>query len=397
VVTESLTERWIVVVTGMSGAGRTTALHVFEDLAFYCIDNLPTPLIPHTLSLWANPGRVSRLAMGVDVRVREFLDGADGLLQALRAEGAQVSVLFLDAADEALVRRYSESRRPHPLASQYPAEGVQQLIARERERLAPLRAQADRVIDTTRLTVHDLRRLLLDLYVGEAAHALRMTVRVVSFGFKYGLPGRRRPGVRRALSAQPPFCAGAATALGPRRGGERARAGLAPRGRRIPPRSSMRALDPLLPRYAREGKVVLTVAVGCTGGRHRSVALAEALGERLREAAAPGDVRVSHRRRHRPARRVSGMERAETFEVINELGLHARPATRIVQTASRYRSEVTLERDGQTANAKSVMGVLLLLCHKGSRVDVRAQRRRRRKTAVTAIGALFASRFGEGK
>ncbi len=293
--TESLTERWIVVVTGMSGAGRTTALHVFEDLAFYCIDNLPTPLIPHTLSLWANPGRVSRLAMGVDVRVREFLDGADGVLQALRAEGAQVSVLFLDAADEALVRRYSESRRPHPLASQYPAEGVQQLIARERERLAPLRAQADRVIDTTRLTVHDLRRLLLDLYVGEAAHALRMTVRVVSFGFKYGLPVDADLVFDARFLPNPHFVPG----LRPRSGLDAAVSehvlGSAEGGEFLQQLDAF--VSPLLPRYAREGKVVLTVAVGCTGGRHRSVALAEALGERLRSADAEHarEIRVAHR------------------------------------------------------------------------------------------------------
>jgi len=288
-------ERWIVVVTGMSGAGRTTALHVMEDLAFYCIDNLPTPLIPQTLSLWTHPGRASRLAIGVDVRVREFLEGADAVLQSLRAEGARVSVLFLDAGDEALVRRYSESRRPHPLAAQFPAEGVPQLIARERARLAPLRAQADRVIDTTRMTVHDLRRHLLDMYVGDVADPLRMTVRVVSFGFKYGLPVDADLVFDARFLPNPHFV----PALRPRSG--------------LDPEVSGYVLDssegadflhrlegfvaPLLPRYAREGKVVLTVAVGCTGGRHRSVALAEALGGRLKAADVghAQEVRVAHR------------------------------------------------------------------------------------------------------
>lgn len=293
--TTAKNDRWIVVITGMSGAGRTTALHVMEDLAFYCIDNLPTPLIPHTLSLWANPGRMSRLAIGVDVRVREFLDGADGVLQSLRVEGARVSVVFLDAADESLVRRYSESRRPHPLASQYPAEGVPQLIARERARLAPLRAQADRVIDTTRLTVHDLRRLLLDLYVGDAADPLRMTVRVVSFGFKYGLPVDADLVFDARFLPNPHFV----PALRPRSGldGEVSEHVLGSVEGAEFLTQLERFVSPLLPRYAREGKVVLTVAVGCTGGRHRSVALAEALGARLADSD-PGkarEVRVAHR------------------------------------------------------------------------------------------------------
>ena len=283
----------IVVVTGLSGAGRSTALRVLEDLSFDCIDNLPTPLIEQAVALSANTGAVPRMGIGMDVRVRAMLEGAGAVIETLRAHKHRVSVIFLDAADEALVRRYSESRRPHPLAAQHPADDLAALITRERERLADLRARADRVIDTSALTVHDLRRLLIEHFTQAEGATLRMNTRVLSFGFKYGIPVDADLVFDARFLPNPHFV----PALRPRSGkdSEVARFVL----ETVEGREFVDAIEtllaPLLPRYAREGKVALTVAIGCTGGRHRSVAIAEALAMRLSKLRAPGEVRASHR------------------------------------------------------------------------------------------------------
>ncbi len=283
----------VVVVTGLSGAGRSTALRVLEDLSFDCIDNLPTPLIEPAVSLHAGGGAALRMGVGIDVRGHRSLSGAGRALEALRAAGHRVTVIFLDASDETVIRRYSESRRPHPLAAAHPTEDLAALIARERESLADLRGRADRVIDTTSLTVHDLRRMLIEHFTLTEGMTLRMTTRVLSFGFKYGVPSDADIVFDARFLPNPHFVPGlrprsgrdadvAAFVLDSTEGGEFVDA-------------LERLLAPLLPRYAREGKVALTVAVGCTGGRHRSVAIAEALGARLAQGRAPGDVRVAHR------------------------------------------------------------------------------------------------------
>ncbi len=291
------TARVIVVVTGMSGAGRSTALRVLEDLAFYCIDNLPVPLMDQAVAIIREEDTRLRVALGIDVRVREFLEGARGAVRRLREGGDQVIVLFLDAADDALVRRFSEARRPHPLASQHPQDGLPKFIARERERLSDLRDVADRVIDTTRLTVHDLRRLLIDHFAAAIGTSLHLVVRVVSFGFKYGVPVDADTVFDARFLPNPHFV----PALRPRSGRDPEIAAFvlgSPEGATF--LAAMATfLVPLLPSYAREGKVIFTVAIGCTGGRHRSVALAEALAGRLTgmvpAGEVPCDVSVSHR------------------------------------------------------------------------------------------------------
>ncbi|MEZ4410527.1 MAG: RNase adapter RapZ [Polyangiales bacterium] len=283
----------IAVVSGMSGAGRTTALHVLEDLSFYCIDNLPTPLIEPAMRLGADAAAMKRVAIGVDVRVRKFLEGAGSVVAKLREGGQAVSVIFLDAADDALVRRYSESRRPHPLSGEFPEESLQSLIERERDRLGELRGLADRVIDTTGLTVHDLRRTLIDHFTRDTGASLEMTTRVVSFGFKYGVPIDADLMFDARFLPNPHFV----PRLKPRTGKDPEVAGFVletDEGKEFLD-AVVELVGPLLPRYAREGKAVLTIAMGCTGGRHRSVALAEALGARLRGDLAPGEVVVAHR------------------------------------------------------------------------------------------------------
>jgi UPF0042 nucleotide-binding protein len=283
--------RSIVVVTGMSGAGRTTALHVLEDLGYFCIDNLPTPLLAQAVALCTDKGGHLRIGVGTDVRVRAFLDEADDEVARLKGRGEPVTVIFLDAEDSVLVRRYSESRRPHPLSSEIVDADLLNLIKAERDRLRDLRERADRVIDTSQLNTHEFRRLLVDVFAG--AGAPRMTTRIMSFGFKHGIPIEADLMFDLRFLPNPHFV----PTLRPKSGLDPEVAAYVlerPEAREMLDELE-HLLLPLLPRYAKEGKVVLTVAIGCTGGRHRSVAIAEALAKRLRERGAPGEVHVSHR------------------------------------------------------------------------------------------------------
>ncbi len=276
----------MVVVTGMSGAGRSTALRVLEDLGYFCVDNIPPALIPGLVELLTEEQELRRLAVGVDVRTGRFLEGALDVLDALVAAGHQVELVFLEAQDDELVRRFSETRRSHPLA---PGGNLLEAIQRERERLAPLRGRAGLLVDTTGMSVHDLRRMLVD-YIARGGRRSHMITRIVSFGFKYGLPVDADLVFDLRYLPNPHFV----PALRPKTGLDPEVAAFVlqtSEGRELLEDLSS-LLTKLLPRYEREGKSYLTIAVGCTGGRHRSVAVAEALAEALRGA---GDVRVEHR------------------------------------------------------------------------------------------------------
>jgi UPF0042 nucleotide-binding protein len=265
----------VVVVTGLSGAGRSTALHVLEDLGYFCVDNLPPALAPQLIGLVHSDPAIERLGFGVDVRTGTFLEGAGAVLDALAASGHDVEVIFLDCADAVLVRRFSETRRPHALA---PGGDLLKAIGRERERLASLRARADQVFDTSHFSVHDLRRSMVD-YVARRGATTGMVVRVVSFGFKYGLPVDADLVFDLRYLPNPHFVP--ELRVLPGTDPEVSRYVLA-----SPETEDLLAqLVPLLtrtlPKYEREGKAYLTIALGCTGGRHRSVALAEELARRL--------------------------------------------------------------------------------------------------------------------
>ncbi len=270
----------VVVVTGLSGAGKSTALHALEDLGFFCIDNLPTLMAPEAVSV-CERGGISRLALGMDVRVREFLGEVSSVLEKLGSLGA-LRVLFLDASDEALLRRFNETRRPHPLARDHgtrDALAVLDGVALERERLAPLRARADDVIDTTALSVHELRRLIVDRFGPLSGGAPRMSVRFVSFGFKYGAPVDADIVLDVRFLDNPHFV----PELRPLPGTDPRVADYVlgrPETRDFL-KHSLSLLEFALPKYEREGKSYLTVAIGCTGGRHRSVVLADALAKSI--------------------------------------------------------------------------------------------------------------------
>jgi RNase adapter protein RapZ len=278
-----------IVVTGLSGSGKSTALGVLEDLGYYCIDNLPVVLLPNFVDLWERTREdPNRVAFGIDVREGRFLPEAPQVLDELRrTPGVALEVYYLDAADDVLVRRFSETRRRHPADE---GAGVAAAIRRERAALAGLRERADHIVDTSALTVHELRARLTEALVADSVQA-RLRVTVLSFGFKYGSPGNADL-VFDCRFLPNPFFVEKLRPLDGRDGGvadyvlgdEDARAFLD---------HVLALLRFTIPRYEREGKSYLTVAVGCTGGRHRSVVLAEVLGRVLAEDGA--SVRVEHR------------------------------------------------------------------------------------------------------
>ena len=276
----------IFVVTGLSGAGRSTALRVLEDAGYFCVDNLPPALAPELISLVGREGKLDRVGLGIDVRTGEFRRGAEETLSELEALGHRVRVIFLDCADDILVRRFSETRRPHALSRTGDLQGA---ISRERERLAGLRARADIVVDTTEFSVHDLRHHLMD-YVGRDPGSPSMVVRLLSFGFKYGVPVDADLVFDLRFLPNPHFVED----LRPKTGLDAAVSAYviqAPETQELL-RHLRPLLDYVLPQYAREGKAYLTIALGCTGGRHRSVAMVEELGRQLGDG---HEVVVSHR------------------------------------------------------------------------------------------------------
>lgn len=289
----------VVVVTGLSGAGKSQALHALEDLGFFCVDNLPTLLAPEAVAL-CEQGGMTRVALGIDVRVRAFLDEVSQVARQLEAGGQRdLEVIFLDASDERLLHRFSESRRPHPLSSESGHEGALAVldgVRIERERLAPLRASATRVIDTTNTSVHDLRRLLIAHFGPASGGAPRMVTRVVSFGFKYGSPVDADVVLDVRFLDNPYFVPTLKNLTGLDEPVAR-HVLAAPEAVEFLKKSGD-LLSYVMPKYEREGKSYLTIAIGCTGGRHRSVVIADALARTLAAGGRP-DITVVHRDVHR--------------------------------------------------------------------------------------------------
>src|SRR5262245_55836482 len=264
-----------IVVTGLSGSGKSTALKVLEDLGFYCIDNLPVALLPRFVELWQSSREdIGRVAFGIDARERHFLHDVPGVFDQLRGAGVQLEVIYLEASDEVLVRRFSETRRPHPAAE---GGAVLDGIRRERDALRGAREYADRIIDTSAFTVHELRAALRALL--ETPESGRLTISLVSFGYKYGLPTDADLALDCRFLPNPFFV----DELRPKTGQDPDVATYV-----LERPDAQEFLDHVLallrftlPRYQREGKSYLTIAIGCTGGRHRSVVLVEELRARL--------------------------------------------------------------------------------------------------------------------
>ena len=267
--TSNSSARQLVILTGLSGSGKGSVLNTFEDLGFYCVDNLPVALIPTFSELYVEGVEIERAALLVDAREGEQIDKLPSIYRKLAAN-QPATLVFVEASDEVLKRRFSETRRPHPLSH---GGSIAEGIAAERHRMAPIRRLADVIIDTSKFTVHELRQFIIDKFQRPGSRPL--LVSVVSFGFRYGIPSdadlvfdvRFLPNPHfvpklRAFSGKDPKVARYIRSF-PQTG------------------EFLRRIESLLtyliPLYIHEGKSYLTVALGCTGGRHRSVALAEVI------------------------------------------------------------------------------------------------------------------------
>jgi UPF0042 nucleotide-binding protein len=279
-----------VVLTGLSGSGKSQAIRALEDLGYFCVDNLPVALLPMLAELTQRAGsEIPRAAVVVDVREGRMLDELPRMYSRLKnTPGLNPVLIVLDASDEVLVRRFSETRRPHPLAPNRSAiEGIRE----ERKRMAPLKRLADHVVDTSKMTVHELRQAFRGVQTGRAPDS-QLVVTILSFGFKHGIPVDSDLLFDVRFLPNPHFV----PALRPHTGRDREVRAFLDRSettRQFLDRT-LSLLRFLIPQYVAEGKTYLTIGIGCTGGRHRSVAIAEALKKGL--ARIPGvQLRVRHR------------------------------------------------------------------------------------------------------
>lgn len=278
----------LVIISGLSGSGKSHALKAFEDAGYFCIDNLPPALLPTFVELCNRQnGEISNVALGVDVRERVFFSDLVGILDRVKGLGHTVQLLFLEAREEVLVRRFSESRRPHPLLPHLPVlEGVRF----EKERVAELRRHADRIIDTSDLTVHELRDLLTKQFKREPT-ARKLTISLLTFGYKYGVPYDIDLLFDVRFLKNPYFVPD----LKPLPGDDpRVRTFVLTDPEAIALIGQLESLFKfLIPLFEREQRSYLTIAIGCTGGRHRSVAVAGRLQESL--SSLGYDVAMKHR------------------------------------------------------------------------------------------------------
>jgi UPF0042 nucleotide-binding protein len=278
-----------IVLTGLSGSGKSQAIRALEDLGYFCVDNLPTTLIPTLAALVKREG-ISRVAIVVDIREKSFLAEFSKTFRKLRAmKGLNPALIFLEATHDALVRRFSETRRPHPLA---PDKSAAEGIRAERKRMNSIRAMADQIIDTSDLTVHQLRQAFAAFSGVTRAEKTKLQVTVLSFGFKHGIPVDADLVFDVRFLPNPHFV----PRLRPKTGRDRAVIKFMEEhqatGEMLERLNDL--LRFLIPQYVSEGKSYLTIAIGCTGGRHRSVMIAEALRKTI--AGLPGArVRVQHR------------------------------------------------------------------------------------------------------
>jgi RNase adapter protein RapZ len=266
--------RQLVLLTGLSGSGKGSILKTFEDLGFYCVDNLPVALIPAFSELYVEGvGEVERAALLVDAREGEGIKKLPEIYRKMRSERS-VALVFVEASDEALLRRFSETRRPHPLGQDF---SILEGIREERRRMAPIRRLADLAIDTTKFNVNELRRFILDRFESPGKRPLMISV--VSFGFRYGIPTEADLVFDVRFLPNPHFVPRLRPFSGKNPRVARYIRSFPQTGQFLRRIESL--LSYLIPHYIREGKSYLTVALGCTGGRHRSVMLAEVIKRKL--------------------------------------------------------------------------------------------------------------------
>ncbi len=266
----------VTIISGLSGSGKSTAIKALEDLGFFCVDNLPVLLLPKFLELCQHSAaEISKVALVVDIREKNFLKAYPKVFQSLKKDGYQLTTIFLECSDNVLVKRYSETRRRHPLVEN---NSIMEGIAREREKLADLKQLADKVIDTSNYNVHELKEAI-DSYFKLSADGKRMAINLISFGYRYGTPGEADLVMDVRFLPNPYFIEELKplTGIDPRV----AKFVLQHKDATDFLKKFSTLISFLIPRYQREGKSYLNIAVGCTGGRHRSVTIVNQLGEIL--------------------------------------------------------------------------------------------------------------------
>ena len=261
----------VVIITGMSGSGKTTSLRALEDVGFFCVDNLPVALLPEFLEIQSIAAMdVSKVAMVMDLREKSFLDTYPEIFKHLNEKGYKIEILFLDAADDALLHRFSETRRTHPLSQR---GSIMDGIHKEREKLSPLKQMADKIIDTTSLNVHQLKDSVQRLFID--SNTRRMVIHVISFGYRYGLPADADMILDVRFLPNPHFVEALKHYNGHHEQvrdyileGEESRSFI---------KKLFELMALLIPLYEKEGKVRFNIALGCTGGKHRSVVMSNEL------------------------------------------------------------------------------------------------------------------------
>ena len=278
----------IIIITGLSGSGRSTAINALEDAGYFCVDNLPVLLLPKFLELRSGSvSEVQKLAFGMDLRQKEFVKNYREVFFTLRKEGYHFVMLFLESSEEVLLKRFSETRRQHPVSG---GKNLLDSIRSEKEQLSGLKEIADKIIDTSSLTVHQLKDVILQ-QVEQGVKSERMRVAVLSFGFKYGVPLEADLMIDVRFIPNPYFIPELKKLDGK---DDRVRRFVMKwRETREFLEKYVSLLDYLIPFYEKEGKSYLTIAVGCTGGRHRSVTVAEEIFEHLKSQ--KGEILLQHR------------------------------------------------------------------------------------------------------
>ncbi len=273
-----------IILTGLSGAGKTVALNAFEDSGFFCVDNLPSTLIETFVTLGNKTPSISKVAIGVDIRERKFLSDLTDTISTLK-EKHKIEILFIEASDEVLIRRFKESRRPHPLGY----KDLKRALHKEAKLLQPIRQEADEIIDTSSLNPHELRKMITNSFLKKGPK--EMKINLMSFGYKYGIPLEAdllfdvrflpNPYFIEKLKAFPGTSAKVSNFV------------LSQKDTKAFLEKFTPLLDHSIPLYKKEGRSYLTLGIGCTGGRHRSPAIIEEIGKYLSKQKLP--VSITHR------------------------------------------------------------------------------------------------------
>ena len=280
-----------VIVTGMSGGGKSTAMRMLEDVGFFCVDNLPVPLIEKFMELLVMPGNeISKAALGLDVRADQSFGDTMKILDRMRQNGFIFEVLFMDASDSTLVKRYKESRRVHPLCTPEDSR-VEHGISKEREILTEMKKKADYIIDTSKLLTRELKEEIDRIFVKNGEYN-NLIISIMSFGFKHGIPADADLVFDVRFLPNPFYIDELKYMTGNDKGVQEYVMGFPEAGQFMDKLEDM--LRFLIPNYIKEGKYQLVVAIGCTGGKHRSVTLANELYKRMKDKGNYG-LTISHR------------------------------------------------------------------------------------------------------